>query len=255
MPVGNVTKFTPNSQGSICEDTTTLTGSITTTISSLNVTGIEFTNFEHQENSKEGGEVMRALVMTWRRLVECQIVSTRFLVGELLTPWRWKLALVSQPWQPGNFEQWSSNIKEGMACVLINMMGAAGSGLRFQDLDSIFCMFLRTMVVGKLSALDNGGDIAFSHQGDFPDSNLNCINSRTGVALADSSINSPSRVGRKDDLQSSHESGSLATGLALYLLQHYSSASHNNVELLSANVSGDLTNLQKLIGDLGQEFG
>lgn len=255
IPVGNVTKFTPNSQGSIFEGTTTLTGTMTTTIASLNLTGIGFTNFEHQKKSKEGGEVMKALVMTWRRLVECQIVSTKFLVGELLTPWRWKLALVSQPWQPGNFEQWSLNVKEGMACVLINMMGAAGSGLRFQDLDSIFCLFLRTMVVGRLSAFENGGDIAFSHEGDFSESNLNCINSRTRVALADSSINSPSRIGRKDDLQSSHESGSLARGLALYLLQHYSSASHNNVELLSANAPGHLPHLQKLIGDLGQEFG
>lgn len=251
MPVDNVTKFTPNSQGSICEGATTLTGTITTRIASLNLTGIGFTNFQ-QQKSPEGGEVMKALVMTWRRLLECQIVSTKFLVGELLTPWRWKLALVSQPWQPGNFEQWSSNVKEGMTSVLINIMGAAGSGLRFQDLDSIFCIFLRRMVVGRLMAFDNGGDIAFSHQGNCSESNLNCINSRTQVAFADSSINSPSRIGRKDDLQSSRESGSLASGLASYLLQHYSSTLHNN---LSADAPGDLTHLQKLIEDLGQEFG
>ena len=147
--------------------------------------------------------VMYALTVTWKNLVEAAILSKEFLLQELLTPWRWRLAMTSQPWQgfvDGFFEDWSVTVQKGIASILIGLIGseieAFSEGCEIQ-----LCAFFRVM--SEKNIFCENGAISMSK-----DTSTTCNLSISSVRT------------KQDRLANRTES--LAAGLAVLILQHYS---------------------------------
>jgi hypothetical protein len=153
--------------------------------------------------------VMYALTVTWKNLVEAAILSEEFILKELLTPWRWKLAMTSQPWQgfvDGFFDDWSITVQKGIASVLIGLIGSETQALS-EGYEIQLCAFVRAM----------------------SEKNIFCENGTTSTSKDTSStigMNSTSNLSmssvrtKQDRLVNRTES--LAAGLAVLILQYYS---------------------------------
>jgi len=175
--------------------------------------GIKLTSLQERKSSGHSLEVewtiMHALTVTWKSLVASAILSKEFLLQELLTPWRWKLAMASQPWQgfvDGFFEDWSITVQKGISSVLISLMGS-GSEAFTEDYETQFCTFVRVMSERNIFC----ENAAVSVSKDTPSTTgLNSIGK-----LSVSSVRT-----KQDRLVNRTES--LAAGLAVLVLQHYS---------------------------------
>lgn len=153
--------------------------------------------------------VMHALTVTWKNLVEAAILSEEFILKGLLTPWRWKLAMTSQPWQgfvDGFFDDWSITVQKGIASVLIGLIGSETQALS-EGYEIQLCAFVRAM----------------------SEKNISCENGTTSTSKDTSStigMNSTSNLSmssvrtKQDRLVNRTES--LAAGLAVRILQYYS---------------------------------
>lgn len=172
----------------------------------VRLNGIKPNSFQERKSSGHLLTIMHALTVTWKSLVEAAILSKEFLLQELLTPWRWKLAMASQPWQgfiDGFFEDWSVTVQKGIYSVLISLMGSGPEAFT-EAYEIQFCSFVRVM----------------------SERNIFCEN---GAAKDTPSTNGPNSIGnlsvssvrtKQDRLVNRTES--LAAGLAVLVLQHYS---------------------------------
>lgn len=162
--------------------------------------GMKLPSYEERKSAGHYFEVewtiLHALTVTWKSLVEASILSKEFLLQELLTPWRWKLAMASQPWQgfvDGFFEDWSVTVQKGISSVLTGLMGSESEAFT-EDYEIQMCTFVRVM----------------------SERNIFC---EKGVSKDTPSTLSSVRT-KQDRLVNRTES--LAAGLAVLILQHYS---------------------------------
>lgn len=174
--------------------------------------GIKLTSVQERKSAGHYLEfewtIMHALTVTWKSLVEAAILSKEFLLQELLTPWRWKLAMASQPWQgfvDGFFEDWSVTVQKGISSVLIGLMGSESEAFT-EDYETQFCTFVTVMSERNIFCKNGGVGISK----DTPTIGLNSIGN-----LSVSSVRT-----KQDRLVNRTES--LAAGLAVLVLQHYS---------------------------------
>ncbi|XP_024372189.1 uncharacterized protein [Physcomitrium patens] len=188
--------------------------------------------------------ILHTLMVTWKLLVEAGILSKEFLLQELLKPWRWKLAMTSQPWQrfiDGFFEDWSETVQKGIASVLIGLIGS-GKEAFSEKHEILICTFVKVM--SERNIFCENGVIGKSR--DTP--------LTTTMGLNRSGYLSMSSVRTKQD-RLANRTETLAAGLALLILQHYFPEvcfDENRVEISQSfkDAEGSFISLRKLVQEL-----
>ena len=168
----------------------------------------------HCHGNCEG--LMDALVSMWIVMMECRILSATFLVKELLTPWRWKLAMKSQPWEVSS-SSWSVVVPWGMAQVVVDVVEAGPEGC-IAKIETLLCDFLRMMSGMSELHKEPGNDATNKPSAEFPDTSNVALNK--ALLSVDELFNKELR--RESQDRSFQKAEILALDLIMHVLEHYS---------------------------------
>lgn len=209
----------------------------------------------HCHGNCEG--LMDALVSMWMVMVECQILSATFIVKQLLTPWRWKLAMKSEPWEVSS-RSWSVLVPWGMAQVVVDVVEAVPEGC-IPEIETLLCDFLRMMSGMSELHTEAGSNAGNKPSAEVPDTS-NVASNKTLLSV-DELFNKELRREKRNS--SFQKSENLALDLIMHVLEHYSLyadigriGTSGPQPLLTSKVRGcQFLTLRNLAENLHQECG